>query len=150
MRMSLLYLPYERGGLQLPNLQWYFWPAQIRAVMYCFSSEPYLPWVQIERACSKDLRLDTYLYSTLLKKLIRSTNNPFVKNTIKAWHNVQSLVGESSLLSGFSRIWGNDNFSPGRNDQGFKSWATIKKFCLCTDALLHTTSIIHIRKFSRE
>lgn len=82
LRLSLLNLPYERGGLQLPNLQWYFWAAQIRAAMFWFSPEPYLPWVQIESACAKGLRLDTYLYSAPVKKLKRSTDNPFVRNTI--------------------------------------------------------------------
>lgn len=132
LRLSLLYLPYERGGLQLPNLQWYFWAAQIRAAMHWFSPEPYLPWVQTESACSKDLRLDTYLYSAPVKKLKRSTDNPFVRNTINVWHKVQSFLGESNLFSGFSPIWGNDNFSPGRKDQGFKLWAT-KGICKVMD-----------------
>jgi len=48
LRLSLLYLPYERGGLELPNLQWYFWAAQIRSAMYWVLPEPCLPWVQIE------------------------------------------------------------------------------------------------------
>lgn len=124
LRLSLLYLPYKRGELQLPNLQWYFWAAQIRAAIHWFSPKPYLPWVQIESICAKDLRLDTYLYSAPVKKLKRITDNPFVRNTINVWHNVQSFLGESTLFSGFSPIWGNDTFSPGRKDQGFRMWAT--------------------------
>lgn len=132
LRLSLLYLPYERGGLQLPNLQWYFWAAQIRAAAHWFSSEPLLPWVQIENICTGGQRLDTYLYSASVKKLKRFTVNPFVRNTIIVWHQVQSFLGESTLFSGFSPIWGNDNFSPGRKDQGFKMWAT-KGICKVMD-----------------
>jgi len=131
LRLSLLYLPFERGGLQLPNLKWYFWAAQIRAAMHWFSPEPYLPWVQIENICTKGLRLDTYLYSTSVKKL-NNTDNPFLRNTVNAWHNVRSFLGESSLFSGFSPIWGNENFSPGRKDSGFKMWAT-KGICKVMD-----------------
>lgn len=120
LRLSLLYLPYERGGLQLPNLQWYFWAAQIRVAMYWFSPEPYLPWVQIESICTKGQQLDTYLYSASVKKLKRLTANPFVRNTINVWHNVQSFLGESTLFSGFSPIWGNDNFSPGKKTKVLK------------------------------
>lgn len=29
LRPSLIYLPFDRGGLQCPNLQWYYWAAQI-------------------------------------------------------------------------------------------------------------------------
>ncbi len=124
LRLSLLYLPNERGGLQLPNLQWYFWAAQLRAAMYWFSPEPYLPCVQIESFCTKGLWLDTYLYSAPVKKLKRLTDDPFVRNTINVWHNVQLFLGESCSFSGFSPIWGNDNFSPGKKDQGFKMWTT--------------------------
>lgn len=35
-RLSLLYLPYERGGLQVPNLQWYYWAAQLCTAMFYF------------------------------------------------------------------------------------------------------------------
>uniref|UniRef100_A0A8C6P3S8 Reverse transcriptase domain-containing protein n=1 Tax=Nothobranchius furzeri TaxID=105023 RepID=A0A8C6P3S8_NOTFU len=35
LRLSLLYLPYDRGGLQFPNLEWYFWAAQLRTTKKC-------------------------------------------------------------------------------------------------------------------
>src|SRR4029434_6634496 len=31
LRLSLLYLPYDRGGLKCPNIQWYYWAAQLRS-----------------------------------------------------------------------------------------------------------------------
>lgn len=48
LRLSLLYLPYERGGLQLPDLMWYFW-AQIRAAAFCFVNEQTPTWVSVHR-----------------------------------------------------------------------------------------------------
>ena len=99
MRLSLLYLPYERGGLQLPNLQWYFLVAQIRAAMYWFSPEPYLPWVQIESICTKGQRLDTYLYSASVKKLKRLTDNPFVRNHLSMLENLAVYWQGSDILT---------------------------------------------------
>ena len=36
-RLTLFYLPFDRGGLQLPNLMWYYWAAQIRAGIFYFA-----------------------------------------------------------------------------------------------------------------
>jgi len=46
LRLSLLYLPYERGGLQVPNLKWYYWAAQLRAAMFWFTNDNSIPWIQ--------------------------------------------------------------------------------------------------------
>ncbi len=50
LRLTLLYLPSERGGLKLPSFLWYYWAAQLRTVMYYFSSEPTPAWVDIVTA----------------------------------------------------------------------------------------------------
>ena len=51
--LTLLYLPYDRGGLQLPNLLWYFRAAQIRSALFWFSNPSNQPWVQIEELNAK-------------------------------------------------------------------------------------------------
>lgn len=48
LRLSLLYLPCERGGLQVPNFQLYCWEAQLRAAMFWFPSMGGPVWQQIE------------------------------------------------------------------------------------------------------
>lgn len=52
---------------------------------------------------------------------LKNTNNPFVKNTI-IWNAVQKFLGELPRLSCFSPIWGNDFFTPAKNDMGFNTW----------------------------
>lgn len=52
-RCALLYLPYDRGGLRLANLQWYYWSAQLASVTYWLSLQPQLPWVEIESIAAK-------------------------------------------------------------------------------------------------
>ena len=123
LRISLLYLPYDRGGLQVPNFLWYYWAAQIKAIMHWFSNEPKNSWVEIENYITSPLPLKLYLFSDSLKNLLKNTHNPFVKNSIIVWHKVQSHLGIDSDISGFTPIWGNHQFPAGRNDSGFKSWA---------------------------
>lgn len=69
LRLTLLYLPYDRGGLNLPNFQWYYWAAQLRTIMYYFSHEPVPAWVDIEsNSLNPKIALNTYLYSANIKK----------------------------------------------------------------------------------
>lgn len=124
LHLTLLYLPYDRGGLKLPNFQWYYWAAQLRTIMYYFSSESAPAWVDIESlSLTPKLTLNTYMFSASIKKLREQTTNPFVLNMINVWYNVRDLLGENSLISHFSPIWGNDQFKPGKADQGFCLWA---------------------------
>lgn len=122
----MLYLPYDRGGLRLPNLQWYYWSAQLTCATYWFSLQPKLPWVEIESIAAKGIGMDMFLYSDLYKNLKKTTKNPFVKNTLIVWNDVQHT-------SYFSPIWGNRDFRPGENDSGFKQWALkgIRKVGIC-------------------
>uniref|UniRef100_A0A671X7A5 Reverse transcriptase domain-containing protein n=1 Tax=Sparus aurata TaxID=8175 RepID=A0A671X7A5_SPAAU len=132
LRLSLLYLPYERGGLKLPNLQWYYWAAQLSTASYWFTSETQLSWVNTERGNTSHLPLNSYLYSDKPKDLKKSTQNPFVKNTIQVWYEVHKHRDETLLLSQFSPIWGNGHFAPGKSDMGFKIWAD-KGICKIAD-----------------
>uniref|UniRef100_A0A1A8URJ6 Reverse transcriptase domain-containing protein n=1 Tax=Nothobranchius furzeri TaxID=105023 RepID=A0A1A8URJ6_NOTFU len=121
LRLSLLYLPYERGGLKCPNLKWYYWAAQLRTITYCFSATNPTHWAELE---SQDLKLPffLYVYSDSQKKLLKPIKNPIVKNMIKVWFSVKKHLTEEQELSCFSPIWGNQQFTPGRADAVFKSW----------------------------
>ena len=67
-RLGLLYLPYERGGLQMPSLQWYHWAAQLRSAMIYFVAHSPPAWVYIQQA------LSLYLYSADFKTLKKKNN----------------------------------------------------------------------------
>ena len=123
LRLALLYLPYDRGGLKLPNLQWYYWAAQLTTASRWFSQETPRSWMSMERKMSSPLPLNSYLYSAKLKDLKTLTHNPFVKNTILVWYEVHKHIGEIPVLSQFTPIWGNSDFTPGKQDLGFKIWA---------------------------
>lgn len=70
-----------------------------------------------------NLPFPMYLYSDQGNKLKRKTKNPIVRNMTAIWHQVRKYCGDTNLLSIFSPIWGNEDFLPGRADQGFKAWA---------------------------
>lgn len=122
LRLRLLYLPYDRGGLQMPSLQWYYWAAQLRCTMFYFQTQSPPAWVSIEQTISK-LPLRLYLYSSDPKTLKKQTTNPFLKNTIDIWFKAHKHIGDTPPISQFSPIWNNTQFTPGRADGGFKVWA---------------------------
>lgn len=82
--LNLLYLPYERGGLQFPNLRWYYRAAQLASAAYYFCTTTSPTWVCIERE-SIPLPLSLYMYSSGLKTLKICTKNPLIKNTM-VWY----------------------------------------------------------------
>lgn len=121
-RLSLLYLPYDGGGLKCPNLYWYYLATQLRTIMFYFSNKKNPSWVEME-ACSIELPLTTYIYSDNPKQLKSGTNNPIVRNMIDIWYEVRTLMNINNVISQFSPIWGNSFFKPGKIDAGFHIWA---------------------------
>ncbi len=59
----------------------------------------------------------------LVQEFEKDIKNPFVKNTLIVWNEAQRTLGEVPALSYFAPIWGNKDFSPGKNYSGFKHWA---------------------------
>lgn len=79
--LSLLHLPYERGGLRLPHMKLYYWAAQLRAAMYYFLNTEVPAWIKIENN-TLELPLHLHLYSAPTRILSKRTHDPFLKNTI--------------------------------------------------------------------
>ena len=75
LRLKLLYLPYEKGGLQVPNLKWYYWATQLSSAMSYLSSSTPPAWVNIEQKSASDLPIKHYLYSSDLKMLKKQKKN---------------------------------------------------------------------------
>lgn len=118
LRLSLLYMPYDTGGLKCPNLQWYYWAAQLRSIMFYFSSET--PTKLEAHSVTSGLPLHLYIYSADLKHLRKTTTNPIVMNMINVWYDIKKYMGIENKLSCFTPIWGNANFTPGSSDEGFR------------------------------
>lgn len=121
-RLSLLYLPFDSGGLKCPNFHWYYLAIQLRTIMFYFSSQNTPSWVGME-ANSLKMPLNLYLYSAQPKQLKKETNNPIVQNMIEVWFTIKEMMNIKNNLSQFSPIWGNALFVPGNLDVGFQGWA---------------------------
>lgn len=121
-RLSLLHLPHNEGGLMCPNILWYYWAAQLRSIRYYFETKDAPQWTEMEsNFLSPSLPL--YLFSDSELNLTKKTSNPIVRNLVKVWYNVKKFIKEPVILSRLTPIWGNQDFSPGRTDAGFKQWA---------------------------
>lgn len=129
-RLSLLYLPFDRGGLQCPNFKWYYTAAQLRSIMFFFSTSNEQPvWVEMEKnSIPNKIPLESYLYDLdrkILQKMKGKVTNPMVLNMVRVWYETQRYLNISytSEISRYCPIWGNPKFSPGKVDVGFKTWA---------------------------
>ena len=106
------------------NVQWYYWAAQLRSIMFYFSSKSLPSWLDLESCSVKSsLPLHLYLYSADHKYLKENTDNPIVLNMINVWIDTCKYLNIGSSWSRFSPIWGNVNFKPGKNGGRFHNWA---------------------------
>jgi len=63
LRLSLMYLPYERGGLKCPNFKLYYWAAQLRSIMFYYTNHsPH--WIEMESQ-GLNLPLPSYIYTQI-------------------------------------------------------------------------------------
>lgn len=72
LRLSLLYLPFNRGGLRLPNMKLYYWAAQLCAATSYFSCKDIPSWIQIENN-TIELPLKSNIYSAEIQQLLKNT-----------------------------------------------------------------------------
>uniref|UniRef100_A0A8C5DVP3 Reverse transcriptase zinc-binding domain-containing protein n=1 Tax=Gouania willdenowi TaxID=441366 RepID=A0A8C5DVP3_GOUWI len=121
-RLSLLHLYHDEGGLKCPNIMWYYWAAQLRSIRYYFSTTDAPQWTEMEnRVLSPSLPLN--ILSDSEANLLKKTTNPIVKNMVKVRYNTKKFMKEPVTLSQLSPIWANQEFKPGRADAVFKQWA---------------------------
>ena len=120
-RLSLLYLPYDRGGLKCPSPLQYYWAVELKTLLFYFTERDAPPWKEMEKL-QLSLSLPAYLYSARTK-ILKNTKNPIVKNMIVVWLQVKKDLREMPSLSVFCPIWRNNSFPPSKTDGRFKSWA---------------------------
>ena len=97
LRLSLLYLPFDTGGLKCPNLYWYYLAVQLRTIMFYFCKENSPSWVGMEEY-SLQIPLNLYLYSTVLKHIRTHTTHPIVLNMINIWYEVRKYMISNSYI----------------------------------------------------
>lgn len=78
-------------------------------------------WLKIENS-TIELSLWLYLYSSQAKTLGKSTQKPFLKNTLTICHEAHTFLNDTPKVSCFTSMWGNEKFKPGRCDMVFRPW----------------------------
>lgn len=118
--IKVLYLPYNKGGLNLPNLKLYYLAAQLGQIHLWFLPSS-CSWVKIEMFDSLpyNLKYLPYFDIGVAKKI---TQNPVILNSISIWKMAHKLLGYNELISPFTPIWRNPCLSSCFNDDTFKSW----------------------------
>lgn len=101
--LSLLYLPFDKGGLKYLNPSLYYWAKQLRTLLFYFTVKETPLWKEMEEL-QLNLPLPVYLYSAEAKHLKKKTKDPIVKNKIVLWDRVKKYLREISSLSVFSPI----------------------------------------------
>lgn len=102
-RLSFLYLPYDRGGLKCPNFHLYYYAVQLRSMMFYYCNQsPH--WTDMETQDLK-LSLPSYLYSNSLLKLLKQTKNPFLKNMMSVLPRCFALLLAVFFWSILCGIW---------------------------------------------
>ena len=101
-----------------------FGQRKLGPVCFIFSMTTPQPGLQWNPRMSLCHYICTCIRQIQKKKLLKNTKNPFLKNTIKIWHNASVYLGMTKRLSQFTPIFGNDDFHPGRADLGFKLWSS--------------------------
>lgn len=73
----------------------------------------------------------------------------FLKNVIAIWYRVHQHIGDIPALAlRFSPVWGNNDFTPGRGDGGFKLWAT--KGAQCVRNLYRNGKLLTFEQICKE
>lgn len=122
-RLKTLYLPKDEGGLGLPNLKYYYWAAQINAIVSWIGNDREAIWPQIEQDSIRGASLSVlpFIDRKLINKI--QIKNRWIKHTLKVWTTVRKMLGGPETISRAMLIVGNIDFPPSLWDPGFRRWA---------------------------
>lgn len=122
-RLKILLLPKEKGGLGLPNLKYYYWAAQLNAVVAWIKNDQETGWVQIEQSTTKGISLSTLPFINMKSVNNAKIENEWIKHTLEVWTIVRKKLGGPLSVSRAMPIMGNMEFPPSVWDSGFRRWA---------------------------
>lgn len=96
LKMAMLRLSPEEGGLDLPDIWRYQLSAHLRFITDWVHKQPTSLWLDIESSMS-NFPLKNVLFLKTLKSLKSACSNPTV-NTVKAWQTIRRIEGRSNHL----------------------------------------------------
>lgn len=122
LRINILRLPEDMGGLGLPDIRRYQLAAHLRYITTWISEDPTSLWLDIESFQSQ-VPLQNLLFIKKMKTVRVACTNPITVNSVKAWQSFRRFEGKSCLTSLYTPICNNLDFPPGISDSRFRQWA---------------------------
>ncbi len=122
-KLKTLHLAKNKGGLALPNLKFYYWAAQLAAIVTWISGDEEAKWTQIEQGEVKGAQLSALPFMDLKHVNKMKIENEWIKHTIKVWAEVKKMLKDVGTISRAMPIVGNVDFLPSMCDHGFRRWA---------------------------
>lgn len=113
------------GGMALPNFMYYYWAANIRALLYWVRNDVTVPgWTILEGASIGSTSLAALLCSKLpfTQPISSFTSNPLVLHSIKIWNQFRRFFSLSGL-SQAAPISKYHMFVPSVMDKDFGTWS---------------------------
>lgn len=120
-KKNILQKPRSQGGMALPNFMYYYWAANIRALLYWMRNNTSSPsWKTLEAASVTSSSLDALLCSKLpLSQPISAlTSNPIVVHSLKIWNQFRRSF-KLTDLSFAAPLSNNHMFVPSLMDKAF-------------------------------
>lgn len=117
MKLKTLQLHKDKGGLALPNLKFYYWAAQLVAIVTWIGGDEEAKWTQIEQGEAKGAQMSAlpFMDPKHFNKL--KIGNEWVKQTIEIWTEVKKkYLKDSGSISRATPIVGNPDFPPSIGD----------------------------------
>lgn len=91
--------PKDKGGIGLPNLQFYYWAAQIKNMISWCSERTNSVWYKMEETACAPLPIRFLPFVKNYAKLKKVSEHFTISNTLRAWRDVKTYLGISASLS---------------------------------------------------
>lgn len=117
-RLKTLQLSKSNGGLNLPNLKFYFWAAQIKPLIDWIQDNTDTRWVNIEKQqCQDPLKNLPFLDAPM------GGMSDWTKVTFKIWNKIKCAFKLPKVISPLINIGHMKTFTPNNLDNSFKKWS---------------------------
>jgi len=121
-RLKILMSNKDTGGLNLPNLRYYYWAAQLRAMAAWLGIDKEAEWVNIEQNSLPGVSLTVLPFMDLQAQKRVKKINIWIQHTVKIWSTIQKKFRGVITLSRAIPIKGNPDFLPSICDSAFNRW----------------------------
>uniref|UniRef100_A0A672FIX8 Reverse transcriptase domain-containing protein n=1 Tax=Salarias fasciatus TaxID=181472 RepID=A0A672FIX8_SALFA len=126
-RKNILQQHRQHGGLSLPNFQYYYWAANIRAMLFWKELQSHnatSKWLQMEISSCFHTSLHSLLCSKFpfFESTSKYTTNPIVKHSLKIWKQFRRNFSLKDL-SKYAPVKRNHQFLPSTTDKAFCEWS---------------------------